>query len=276
MISVSKLRRHPRYFHSFTGLSVSQFDQLLHEFQTVYETQKQQTLKNDGRQRKQGAGRPASLSLPDRLLMGLVYLRLYLSQRFVSFFFDIDQSNVCRELKERVLPALLCTLPIPLRDAPLRSLGKSDKPTAPPAKPGGEQRRRISTLQELLSTYPELSEVLLDATEQEIPQPENKQKRKETYSGKKQSHTVKTQVLATKKQILHVFGCLPGSVADVTLLGASGRTNRSRRIVLSTLSRSFVCSRAYRQRVSRNEEALPRQKYQATYQRETRAKSERT
>ena len=154
--------------------------------------------------------------------MGLIYLRLYLSQRLLSFFFDIDQSTVCRELKDRVLPALLAVLPVPLRDAPLRSETKPDAMPYSPDKPGEKPRRRINTLPELLAAHPELSEVLLDATEQEIPQPENRQRRKETYSGKQQSHTIKTQILATKKQILHVFGGLPGSLADVTLLGASG------------------------------------------------------
>ena len=222
MLNVSKLRRHPRHFHSFTGLSVTQFDHLLAEFRPAYEAQRKQQQNNNVRQRQPGAGRPRSLAVSECLLMGLVYLRLYLSQRLISFFFDIDQSTVCRELKDRVLPVLLAVLPVPLRDAPLRSENKPEVITPSANKPGGKPRRRISTLPELLASYPELSEVLLDATEQEIPQPEDRQKRKETYSGKQQSHTVKTQILATKKQILHGFGGLPGSLADITLPGAPG------------------------------------------------------
>ena len=179
MLCISKLRRHPRHFHSFTGLSVAQFDRLLIEFQPAYEAQRRRQQTISVRQRQPGAGRPRSLALPECLLMGLIYLRLYLSQRLVSFFFDIDQSTVCRELKERVLPALLAVLPVPLRDAPLRSENNLQSAN----KPGEKPRRRISTLPELLAIYPELSEVLLDATEQEIPQPKNRQKRKETYSG---------------------------------------------------------------------------------------------
>lgn len=224
MLCVSKLRRYPRHFHSFTGLSVAQFDQLLDEFQPVYEQQPRQQ-KNGIRQRQPGAGRPRRLASPNALLLGLVYLRLYLTQRLLAFFFDRDQSTVCRELKERVLPALLAVLPVPLRDAPFRGQSGSDTKTTLPHEPGAKPHRRVRTLPELLATYPELSEVLLDATEQDIPQPQDKQKRKQTYSGKQQSHTVKTQIMATKKQILHVFGGLPGSLADVTLLGASGVIN---------------------------------------------------
>ena len=183
MLCVSKLRRHPRHFHSFTGLSVAQFDQLLVEFQPAYEAQRQLQQNNSVRQRQPGAGRPRRLALPECLFMGLVYLRLYLSQRLLSFFFDIDQSTVCRELKDRVLPLLSAVLPVPLRDAPLRSEKKPDAPPHSPDKTGGKPRRRINTLQELLATYPELSEVLLDATEQEIPQPEDRQKSIETYRG---------------------------------------------------------------------------------------------
>ena len=52
--------------------------------------------------------------------MGLIYLRLYTSQSLIAFLFDIDQSNVCRELNKSLFPVLLAVLPVPRRDAPLR------------------------------------------------------------------------------------------------------------------------------------------------------------
>ncbi len=97
MLLVAKLRRRPHHFHSFTGLSVSEFDRLLAELQPAYEVHLQQRQVSLVRQRRPGAGRPGALALPERLLMGLIYLRLYVSQSLVSFLFDIDQSNVCRE-----------------------------------------------------------------------------------------------------------------------------------------------------------------------------------
>ena len=151
--------------------------------------------------------------------MGLVYLRLYCSQSLLSYLFDLDESNVCREFKQRLMPALLEVLPVPLRDAPLRSLvaSASEEPGKAPKKP-----KRINTLKELLEAYPEIEEVLIDATEQEVPQPKDKLKRKQAYSGKQHDHTLKTQIVATKKYILHVFGGLPGSLHDMTVLRASG------------------------------------------------------
>lgn len=223
MITVAKLRRKPRHFQAFTGVSVAEFDQLLTQVRPAYEADQHRRRNRGGQQRPPGVGHPFVLELPERLLMGLMYLRLYVAQNLLSYLFDLDQSNVSRELNERLLPILLLVLPVPLRDAPLRHLAQN-KPDGPNADepPVGPKRRRINTLKELLEAYPEIEEVLLDATEQGVPQPEDKVERKLRYSGKQQDHTVKTQIVATRERILHVFGGLPGSVSDQTLLGASG------------------------------------------------------
>ncbi len=223
MISVAKLRRKPRHFQAFTGLSVLEFDQLLAQVTSAYEAALRQQRHRDDRIRQPGAGRQFALDLPERLLMGLMYLRLYVGQNLLSYLFDLDQSNVCRELNDRLLPVLLLVLPVPLRDAPLRHLAQ-DTPQNQDAKKQteGKKPRRINTLKELFAAYPEIEEVLLDATEQPVPQPVEKQKRKLCYSGKQHEHTLKTQIVATRKLILHVFGGLPGSLSDQTVLGASG------------------------------------------------------
>ncbi len=220
MLCVPKLKRHPRQFRAFTGLTITEFDRLLSEIQSPYDTAVRQRQVASPRRRKPGAGRPGALALSERLLMGLIYMRLYVSQRLVSFLFDIDQSNVCRELNDRLMPVLLAVLPVPLRDAPLRNAPLRNAPVrnaplrnaplrnaplrnAPlrnaPLRNASELQhdanaisespsqandrtksnpRRISTLKELLETYPDLSEVLIDAAEEPIPQPEDKLKRK--------------------------------------------------------------------------------------------------
>ena len=221
MITLTKLRRNPRHFQKFTGLTIAEFDQVLAQVTLVYEQAQQQQRNRPLRQRKIGAGRPFALSLPERLLMGLIYLRLYCSQSLLSYLFDLDESNICRELKLRLMPALLEALPVPLRDAPLRAIAPcaADKPDSEkPAK----NPKRINTLKELLEAHPDFAEVLIDATEQEAPQPVDKLKRKQAYSGKQHDHTIKTQIAATKSLILHVFGGLPGSLHDMTVLRASG------------------------------------------------------
>lgn len=223
MINVARLRRKPRQFQAFTGVSVTEFDQLLAQVLPAYEAAQHKQRHRPQRQRQPGAGRPSALEVPERLLLGLMYLRLYLSQTLLAYLFDLDQSNVSRELTLRLLPILQEVLPTPLRDAPLRPLEQehAEDPTGN-APASGPKRRRINTLKELLEAHPEFEEVLLDATEQPVPQPEDKVQRKLAYSGKKQDHTIKTQIVATRALILHVFGGLPGSLSDQTLLGASG------------------------------------------------------
>ena len=161
MLTVSRLRRKPRHFHCFTGLTPAEFDSLLSEVVPVYEGTEQHKvtmrLRLPNRLRKEGAGRPFVLPLPERLLMGLIYLRLYTGQSVLSFLFDVDQSTVCRELSRRLLPILLTVLPVPLRDAPLRAdtdkadTDKKEEPTHP-THPTHPKRRRINTLDELLRT----------------------------------------------------------------------------------------------------------------------------
>jgi hypothetical protein len=248
MITVAKLRRKPRHFQTFTGLSVAQFDLLLTQVTVTYEQATQDKRQRPDRQRQAGAGHPFRLDLPERLLMGLIYLRLYVRQSLLGYLFNLDESNISRELHARLLPTLLSVLPTPLRDAPLRAITSgsdaagsdaagsdaagsdaagSDK-SNPNPRPLGQRtgkhplKKRIGTLQELMEAYPEIQEVLLDATEQPVPQPKDKQRRKLAYSGKQHQHTVKTQILATRQVILHVFGGLPGCLNDMLVLRASG------------------------------------------------------
>jgi len=244
MITVARLRRKPRHFQCFTGLTPLEFDRLLDQLAPVYEAAQQQRRERPDRKRQSGAGHPFALDLPERLLMGLMYLRLYLGQSLLSFLFDIEQSNVCRELSKRLLPVLQEVLPTPLRDAPLRA---EPEPAPEPSElPRGKKGRRINTLEELLRAYPELKDVLIDATEQPVPQPKDKRKRKLAYSGKQHDHTIKTQILASRELILHVFGGLPGCLNDQVLLGASGVLHQVPPGVRVRLDKGYAgCDRRY-------------------------------
>ncbi len=149
--------------------------------------------------------------------MSLIYYRLHLTFIILGYLFDLDDSRAGEEIKERMQPVLLAVLPIPMRD---RLFEVNNESLLSEVKP--KQRPRIRTLEELLKKHPEIKEVLIDATEQKVPRPEDKGKRRTRYSGKKKEHTVKTQVVTTKKLILHLSESIDGSVADLTLLRASG------------------------------------------------------
>lgn len=89
----------------------------------------------------------------------------------------------------------------------------------------------MGTLEELLRLHPELKDLCVDATEQKVPKPSDKKGSKDFYSGKSHTHTLKTQITSSGRLILHLLGGCPGSLADSTLLRASG--------VLPSISRAW-------------------------------------
>jgi DDE superfamily endonuclease/Helix-turn-helix of DDE superfamily endonuclease len=221
MLTVQRLKRKPKHFKSFTGLTAQEFDTLLQAVQPEYLEQQRTLRTTQIRQRKPGGGRHFKHNLAERLLMSLIYYRLHLTYIMLGYLFDLDDSRAGEEIRERMQPVLLEVLPIPMRDrlfdasqaSPTQSMGTIINASKPP---------RIRTLEELLEKHPEIKDVLIDATEQDVPRPQDKGKRRTRYSGKKKTHTIKTQVLTTKKVILHLSESIDGSVSDMSLLRASG------------------------------------------------------
>jgi IS5 family transposase len=224
MLTVEKLRRKPKHFHNFTGLTPQQFDQLLTAIEPLYEKAEVERLSNPNRLRPRGAGRKFKLELSERLLMSLMYLRLYLTQTLLGYLFGLDTSNVSREVQGRMLEVLSEVLPVPAREEPLEfALAASGGGNRPSGRSGGGKRKcRIGTLEELLEKHPEFEEIFVDGTEQEVPKPKDKGRRKDLYSGKRKRHTAKVQVVSTKRLILHLCKHVPGRVSDQLLLRATG------------------------------------------------------
>ena len=224
MLTVERLRRKPKHFHNFTGLTPQYFDQLLAAIEPLYEKAEVQRLFNPNRRRPRGAGRKFKLELPERLLMSLMYLRLYLTQTLLGYLFSLDTSNVSREVQGRMLEVLSEVLPVPAREEPLDlalAASSSDRSSGRSGG-GGKRKRRIGTLEELLKEHPEFEEIFVDGTEQELPKPKDKGRRKDLYSGKRKRHTAKVQVVSTKRLILHLCKHVPGRVSDQLLLRATG------------------------------------------------------
>ena len=230
MLTVKKLRRKPKHFHNFTGLNPEQFDQLLLALEPLYqEAQEEERLENPKRLRSRGAGRKFELELPERLLMSLMYFRLYATQTLLGYLFGLDTSNVSREVNGRMLGVLSEVLPVPAQDESLSDLAALAASSS--SSGGGGKRKRgkkkIGTLEELFEKHPEFKEIFIDGTEQELPKPKHKGRRKELYSGKRKRHTAKMQVLSTRnKLVLHLSRYVPGRVSDLVLLRATGVMRR--------------------------------------------------
>lgn len=206
---MEKLRRKPEKFHAFIGLTPDEFDTVLVGVETVYPAAHEARLNHPGRRRAMGAGHPFTLPVAERLLLTLMYWRVYLTQGLLGYLFDLDDSNVSREIR-RMRNVLLQVLPVPMRDS---NLLKS---------PAGRPPQRLGTLTELLEHHPEWEEVFIDATEQPVFRPKNKLARRQRFSGKRKGHRIKTQVVTTTHVVTHLLGEIPGCVNDNLLLQGSG------------------------------------------------------
>lgn len=196
MLSYAGLCRKPVLFRSFTGLSVREFDRLYVLVEGEYVVYERRRLDRKDRVNALGQGRDFKLDLRDRLLMLLVYYRQYVTLTLTGFLFDLDVSNVYRNI-QHIEPLVKLCMPLP------EKLYKKTK--------------RINTIEELLEYFPD-KKAFLDATEQEIPRPKNRRRRKTYYSGKKKKHTVKTQLLVNKKGlILHKTRYERGSKHDYSI-----------------------------------------------------------
>lgn len=169
-------------FKSFTGLELAEFDSINKEIESRYSQYELKRLSKRKRTRKVGAGNHFKLTVRDRFLMLLMYYRLYITHTLSGFLFDLDQSNVYRDIRH-IEPLVKRCIPLPER---LYNI-----------------TRRLRTVEEVKKYFPEFK-AFIDVTEQEIQRPKDKNKKRNYYSGKKKKHTVKTQYMVNKEgKILH-------------------------------------------------------------------------
>src|SRR5215218_1169617 len=149
-----KLSRKPELFLSVTGMNLHQFQTLLPQLTHAYdkfERRRKRKVVRTGKKRLRriGGGAQFENSLPDRLLMLLLYYRLYLTQEFMTLLFEAeDKSLICRGIKQ-MRPVCESVLPIPTK-ARRHILSLADK----------EQKRRqkrIGSVEEFRQAYPELT-----------------------------------------------------------------------------------------------------------------------
>ena len=190
MLRFNSLSIRPRHFHNFTGLTVKEFIKLKDSIKSDWQEAKTAKYKTK-RTRKLGGGRKLSLpDLNDRLLVFLVYAKLYSSYLVLEYLFNVDESNICRIVQE-FTPILSKKIII------------------------NRQGKKITSLEELRDVIPDLDDVLVDATEQKVPRPEKKRARKKHHSGKKKAFTIKTQILTDRKGlILFAADSSPGRIHD--------------------------------------------------------------
>ena len=184
MFSYERLSKKPLLFKSFTGLTVQEFDDIydkkIAKRYGKYEIQRL-SKRNKDRERNIGAGRPFKLDLKNRFFMLLVYYRLYITYTLTGFLFDLDQSNIYRDI-QKIEGLVRKCIPTPQKIYPIT--------------------KRLKTPEEVEKYFPGFL-AFIDSTEQQIPRPVDKRRRMVYYSGKKKKHTaVKTQVMVNHRSII--------------------------------------------------------------------------
>ena len=126
----------------------------------------------------------------------MIWLRIYPTYEVLGFLFDLDKSNIGRNLQ-----GVLTVLQQELGD----EIQWPDK------------RQRKRKLAAFMQDFPE-GVAIVDATEQPTQRPKDAEAQKRYYSGKKKRHTLKTQiVVAPDGELMAVSQTVPGSRHDKKL-----------------------------------------------------------
>ncbi len=197
MLSYERLSKKPLLFKSFTGFTVQEFDDIYNKKiakrYVKHESKRLSCKRKENRKRKIGAGRHFKLDLKDRFVMLLVYYRLYITYTLAGFLFDLDQSNICRDI-QKIESLIRQCVPIPQKTYQIT--------------------KRLKTSDEVEKYFPGFL-AFTDCTEQQIPRPVDRERRKIFYSGKKKRHTIKNQITVNNRgYILHKVGYKKGRKHD--------------------------------------------------------------
>jgi hypothetical protein len=168
MLTYEELKENPADFLCATGLTVSEFEQLLPRFEPVYARKHggEQPVSGQPRQRKAGGGAKGTLaSSADKLLFILVYEKTYPLQTMHGLAFGLSQERA-NEWIQRLLPVLQAALNLmglqPVREA--RALAAHDQVPPVPA------------------------DLILDGTERRQQRPQDQQQQGAQYSAKKNAY----------------------------------------------------------------------------------------
>lgn len=201
MTIYDKLSRRPQAFCSLTGLAIEEFDALYKEVVDKIDRYDESRVNQRKRKRGIGAGGQYKHDACNRLLMAMIWLRIYPTYDVLGFLFDLDKSNISRNLQ-----GILAVLE--------QELGDDIQ------WPDENQRKR--KLSQFMQDFPDVV-AIVDATEQPTQRPKDNETQKRYYSGKKKRHTLKTQVVvAPDGELMAVSQTVPGSQHDKSLYDESG------------------------------------------------------
>jgi len=195
--------RDDRHWRSLTGLSETQFDQLLVTFTVVGQEAQHETYRADvaagKRQRQLGGGAKGKLpTWADKLLFVLYYYKTYPTFDVLGTQFGLARSKAHTQLYK-------------LSDLLYKTLVRLDM----------VPHREFKTPAELKAALGGLDQVIIDATERVYRRSQDDTTQREHYSGKHKRHTVKNTVLSTVDKFIVFLGrTFTGHNHDYSMLKA--------------------------------------------------------
>jgi IS5 family transposase len=210
MITYNRLAATPKAFPALTGLTRPEFDRLFEAYSSAADTHRaaRTHTKRGSRRlvRAAGAGHPHDLDPRTRVVLALVWVRVYPTYELLGWLFGLDRSNAWHNAQD-VLEVLEAMTDFPF-----------DRP--------GRDRPRLGTADAVMAAFPSVR-VVIDAKEQAFRRPAGWDEQKPFYSGKKKRHTVKNQVVCTPGgRIASVSRTAPGRTHDLTVLRHDGVLDR--------------------------------------------------
>jgi DDE superfamily endonuclease len=212
MLTLDALSARPAAFLSLTGLRPDEFEALYADLEPAYRARRAaaRATRREGqpRQRKAGAGGRYAHDLRHRLLLALVWLKVYPTYEVLGLLFGLHKRNAQLNARD-VLEALE---------------GLGDFPFDRPDRGG---RRRLGTLPAVMEAFPAVR-LVIDSKEQRVRRPAGPHaNQKPYYSGKKRAHTLKTQLAVAPDGLIESLSAsVPGSVNDVRLARETGLLGR--------------------------------------------------
>lgn len=198
MLSYDQIKDNPKVLLSFTGLTRTEFEELLIAFSIAWHrNEKKRRMK---RQRRPGGGRKAKLNtMEDRLLFVLFYLKTYPIQEVQAFMFGMSQGPA-NEWIHRLAKVLRMAL---------------DDLSCLPEREGIRLTKILRENETVTFTQ--------DGTERRRQRPKDENKQKEYYSGKKKAHTVKNHLIIhpESRRVCFLSKTVPGKKHDKKLADES-------------------------------------------------------
>ena len=156
MITYEALVRRPAAFRSLTGHSVEGFEALDAVFAPAHEQRRRTASltrrRGPPRQRAVGAGATYTHDLPTRLLMALIWLRIYPTFEVLGFLFSLNKTNVHATVGD-----LLATLET-LAEFPF------ERPSA--------ERKKLHSVAAVMDAFPDVR-LVIDSKEQRVQRPQS-------------------------------------------------------------------------------------------------------